>query len=134
MARIQRKKKPGAKSPRRLNSGAAVDGAADSQVAGRRAPGKSETSGESRRRQPAAVKKTPVSLSKPQAARSKDGWLQKSLQFLREVKVELKKVTWPTRKQTLGSTAVVIVLVILIAIFLGAVDAGLSGIFRAVLR
>jgi preprotein translocase subunit SecE len=35
------------------------------------------------------------------------------------VKIELKKVTWPTRKQTLGSTAVVIVLVMIISVFLG---------------
>ena len=60
--------------------------------------------------------------------------LQKSLQFLREVKVELKKVTWPSRKQTLGSTLVVIILVIIISLFLGVVDIGLSGIIRAILQ
>ncbi|MFQ5484224.1 MAG: preprotein translocase subunit SecE [Desulfobacterales bacterium] len=58
----------------------------------------------------------------------------KGIQFLREVKVELKKVTWPSRKQTLGSTAVVIVLVIIIAIYLGVVDFGLSGLMRVVLK
>jgi len=58
--------------------------------------------------------------------------LQKGLQFLREVKVELKKVTWPSRKQTLGSTLVVIILVMIISLFLGVVDVGLSGIIRAV--
>ena len=46
------------------------------------------------------------------------GPLQKSLQFLREVKVELNKVTWPTRKQTIGSTLVVIILVMIISFFL----------------
>lgn len=60
--------------------------------------------------------------------------LQKSLQFLREVKVELKKVTWPSRKQTLGSTLVVIILVMIISLFLGVVDVGLSGLIRAVLQ
>jgi preprotein translocase subunit SecE len=60
-------------------------------------------------------------------------YIQKSLQFLREVKVELKKVTWPSRKQTLGSTVVVIVLVIIVAIFLGTVDAGLSTLIRRLL-
>ncbi len=60
--------------------------------------------------------------------------LHKGLQFLREVKVELKKVTWPSRKQTLGSTLVVIIMVMIISLFLGVVDVGLSGIIRAVLQ
>ena len=62
------------------------------------------------------------------------GPLQKSLQFLREVKVELKKVTWPTRKQTIGSTLVVIILVIIISFFLGIVDIGLSSLIGVVLQ
>jgi len=40
-------------------------------------------------------------------------------QFIREVRQETAKVTWPSRKQTMGSTVVVIVLVLLIALFLG---------------
>ncbi|MFP4346842.1 MAG: preprotein translocase subunit SecE [Desulfococcaceae bacterium] len=56
------------------------------------------------------------------------------MQFLREVRAELKKVTWPSRKQTLGSTLVVIVLVMIIAFFLGAVDMGLSSLIRLVLQ
>lgn len=58
----------------------------------------------------------------------------KGLQFLREVKVELKKVTWPSRKQTMGSTIVVIILVIAISLFLGLVDIGLSSLIRLVLN
>src|SRR4030042_16586 len=49
-------------------------------------------------------------------------------QFLREVKTELKKVTWPSRKDTLSGTLVVLVAVFIIAIFLGIVDAGLSNL------
>ncbi len=60
--------------------------------------------------------------------------LDKGIQFLREVKVELKKVTWPSRKQTMGSTAVVIILVIIISFYLGVVDLGLSGLIRVVLK
>lgn len=59
---------------------------------------------------------------------------EKTIQFLREVKTELKKVTWPTRKQTVGSTVVVLVIVAIISLFLGVVDAGLSGIIRVVLQ
>ena len=55
------------------------------------------------------------------------------IQFFREVKVELTKVTWPTKKQTIGSTAVVIVFVFVIAFFLGLVDIGLSNLIRLIL-
>jgi len=57
-----------------------------------------------------------------------------SLQFLREVKAELKKVTWSSRKQTIGSTVVVIILVMIISFFLGTVDIGLSSLIRIVLQ
>lgn len=60
--------------------------------------------------------------------------IQKSVQFLREVKAELKKVVWPTRKQTIGSTIVVIILVIIVSFFLGFVDIGLSSLVRVVLQ
>ncbi len=55
-------------------------------------------------------------------------------QFLREVKTELKKVTWPSRKDTLSGTVVVLVAVFVIAIFLGIVDAALSNLIKELLR
>ena len=58
---------------------------------------------------------------------------EKVKQFLKEAKVELKKVTWPTPKQTLASTSVVIVVVVIISVFLGVVDFGLSKIIRLAL-
>ena len=54
-------------------------------------------------------------------------------QFLREVKTELKKVTWPSRKDTLSGTIVVLVAVFIIAIFLGIVDSGLSNLIKGLL-
>lgn len=60
--------------------------------------------------------------------------VDQSIQFLREVKVELKKVAWPSKKQTMGSTAVVLILVFIIAAFLGVVDMGLSSLVRLVLQ
>ncbi len=64
----------------------------------------------------------------------KQNFLQKGIQFLREVKVELKKVTWPSRKQTIGSTIVAIVLVMIVSLFLGVVDMSLSSLIRIVLQ
>ena len=53
--------------------------------------------------------------------------------FLKAAKIELKKVTWPTPKQTLASTSVVIIVVMIVSIFLGIVDFGISKIIRLTL-
>jgi preprotein translocase subunit SecE len=47
---------------------------------------------------------------------------QKITQFLKDVQAELKKVTWPTPKQTMASTAVVIILVFIVSFVLGIMD------------
>jgi len=57
----------------------------------------------------------------------------KASDFVANVKSELKKVTWPTRKDTYASTTVVIVLVMLCAVFLGGVDIILSRLIRLIL-
>ena len=59
--------------------------------------------------------------------------IEKIRQFLREVKTELKKVSWPQRKETVASTSIVLVIVIIIGIFLGLVDLGLSKIIKVIL-
>jgi preprotein translocase subunit SecE len=81
---------------------------------------------------PAIRKSTGPDKSRAAAA-TEPNFLQKSSQFLREVKIELKKVTWPTRKQTMGSTVVVVVLVMIFSLFLGLVDLSLSSLIRYVL-
>ena len=58
---------------------------------------------------------------------------QKAMEFFREVQIELKKVTWPTRKQTTGTTIVVIIFVFVVAAFLGLFDFGLSKLVQVVL-
>ncbi|MFK5954189.1 MAG: preprotein translocase subunit SecE [Desulfobacterium sp.] len=67
------------------------------------------------------------------AAPSDPNFIQKWMEFLREVRVELKKVTWPSRKQTAGSTLVVIILVFILGAFLGLVDISLSKLVQIVL-
>ncbi len=71
---------------------------------------------------------------KPPAVPGRNTLVEKALQFLREVRAEYRKVTWPSRKQTLGSTIVVIVVVMIISAFLGMMDMGLSGLIRMVLQ
>jgi preprotein translocase subunit SecE len=47
-------------------------------------------------------------------------------EFFQEVKLEFKKVVFPTRKEVIGSTWVVIVTVLICAVFLGIVDMALG--------
>ncbi len=58
----------------------------------------------------------------------------KIAEFLQQVKAELRKVTWPTRKETYGSTVVVIVLVLMVAVFLWIVDSALSALIQTLLN
>lgn len=58
----------------------------------------------------------------------------KVAEFLQQVKGELQKVTWPTRKETYGSTMVVIVLVLMVAVFLWVIDSALSMLIRTLLN
>ena len=59
--------------------------------------------------------------------------MTKALQFLSEVKGEVKKVTWPSKKEAMGGTAVVLIVVLVMAVFLGVVDLLLSKIIEALL-
>jgi preprotein translocase subunit SecE len=43
-------------------------------------------------------------------------------QFFRQVRLEVSKVTWPTRKETMITTAMVFVMVVLASLFFLAVD------------
>ena len=46
--------------------------------------------------------------------------------FLTEVRVELSKVCWSSRKQLAGATGVVVVLTFILTVYIGIVDLGLS--------
>ncbi|MCA9771523.1 MAG: preprotein translocase subunit SecE [Myxococcales bacterium] len=55
----------------------------------------------------------------------KGAWAQ-SVTFLQEVRVEFRKVTWPSRTELRGSTIAVLVSVLIVAVYLGASDFVLS--------
>ena len=59
--------------------------------------------------------------------------MQKITTFLESVKIELGKVTWPTRKETIATTGVVVTIVFLISLYLGACDIILSKLMRLIL-
>jgi preprotein translocase subunit SecE len=60
--------------------------------------------------------------------------MNKAGEFLGQVKAELQKVTWPTRKETYGTTLVVIVLVLLVCVYLWVIDTALSTLIRTLLK
>jgi preprotein translocase subunit SecE len=60
--------------------------------------------------------------------------VNKIKEFFREVKVEVKKVVFPSKDELIGSTWVVIVTVLVISLFLGVVDIGLSRLVALALR
>jgi preprotein translocase subunit SecE len=55
------------------------------------------------------------------------------VEFLRQVRQEVGKVTWPTRKETAVTTGMVLLMVMAIAMFFFLVDFGLGRVIRLVL-
>ncbi len=55
---------------------------------------------------------------------------QKIIDFFQGVKKEMKKVTWPSKEELKESTAIVIVVCLLFALFTYAVDMSITQIFQ----
>lgn len=60
--------------------------------------------------------------------------IEKIKQFFSEVKVETAKVVYPNREELIGSTWVVIITVLVVSVFLGIVDLGLTKLVGLALR
>lgn len=54
--------------------------------------------------------------------------------FFKEVKIEIKKVVFPSRDEVIGSTKVVVVLVLIVATFLGLIDMLLSRLISTIVK
>lgn len=68
------------------------------------------------------IKKADAKGSEKKPVSKKPGFFAKVKNFWKETKSEVKKVVWPTPKQVLNNTLIVIVVVILAAVFIGVVD------------
>ena len=53
--------------------------------------------------------------------------------FFKDIKLEMGKVSWPTKDELIGSTVVVIVSLALLSIFIGICDAGLSAAVNVIM-
>lgn len=60
--------------------------------------------------------------------------IAKTKTFLEDVQAELAKVTWPTRKETISTAQVVVVIIVIISFYLGACDMVLTSLIKSILR
>ncbi len=60
--------------------------------------------------------------------------MEKLKQFFNEVKAETRKVVYPSKDELIGSTWIVIITVVVISVFLGVVDLGLTKLVGVALR
>ena len=66
-------------------------------------------------------------------ADEKKNWLQATRDYINELKVEMRRVSWPSRKQVEGTTGVVIFAVFAFAAYFWVVDSILARGVKAVL-
>jgi preprotein translocase subunit SecE len=61
-------------------------------------------------------------------------WYEKIRNFLKDVKVEMKKVTWPSRDELTTYTVVVIVVVFILSVYIGIIDKVFGSFLELFLR
>ena len=61
------------------------------------------------------------------------GKIEEFKEFFELSKIEIKKVVWPTRKETVATGAAVLVLVIVMSLYLGVVDLALAKLVEKIL-
>ena len=122
MSRLQKRKPASEKKKKRAEKQKSTDSAVIASTSSGAKPAKT-----------ASPLKTKKEKSLAETRTGEPNFFQKAMDFFREVQVELKKVTWPTRKQTTGTTIVVIIFVFILAAFLGLFDLGLSKLVQVVL-
>ena len=73
-----------------------------------------------------------VSVSKQPVPTHRTNGVELIRRYLRESRIELKKVTWPTREQTINLTIVVVVVCVVLALFLGGIDYLFAALIQAI--
>jgi preprotein translocase subunit SecE len=76
--------------------------------------------------QPAGKKPEAARKSVKRSDERRFAWVEQLRQYLREVAYELRKVVWPSRKETIGTTSVVLIIVFICGLYLGMIDYLLS--------
>lgn len=60
--------------------------------------------------------------------------MNKATKFLKEVQTELKKVTWPTQKQAVRLTGIVVGVSLVVGLYVGVLDYTLTKIVGLIVR
>lgn len=76
-----------------------------------------------------------ASDSKPAVSVSKlTGWWSSSVQFLRDVRAEMRQVVWPTRQEVYDTTLIVIGIVTFFGVFLWTVDVVVTRLLNTIMK
>ncbi len=73
-------------------------------------------------------------MARKKHAEKKPNIIQKTGKFFTDCKSELKKIVWPTVKMTFKNTGVVLSSIIISAIFIGALDFGLTKLLGTIMN
>jgi len=65
-----------------------------------------------------------------EAAKEKKNIASRVKKAVRDMRGELKRVVWPSRKQTINNTGIVLMFMAIMAVIIGVFDAGLTGLIR----
>ena len=69
-----------------------------------------------------AVEKADASKDKKKSEKKKNGFVSKVSQFAKELRSEVKKIVWPTKKQVVNNTCVVAVVMVAVGGFIWIID------------
>lgn len=94
---------------------------------------KKSTKGEGRQAARAAAKKDVKKKSdkKPEKAGKKPNIFKRFVNYLKAVRVELKRVTWPTPREVRNSTITVLVALVFFGVLIYLVDTGIAPVLNA---
>lgn len=76
------------------------------------------------------AKSKDAAKAKAKAEKAKKGGVKK---YFRDLKSEIKKVVWPSRKQVVNNTGIVLSLMVVMGLFLFGIDTGLAAVIKAIL-
>ena len=68
-------------------------------------------------------------LASPKGPASRGNWVVRVTEFLRDVRGEIRKVTWPTWEELKKATTVIVIFVILLGLVIGLMDSVLQFVF-----
>lgn len=72
------------------------------------------------------AKNSSAKSSKEKAKKAKAKKPNRFFKYFRELKSELKKVVWPSKKQVVNNTGVVLAVMLIVGLFLTGIDSGLG--------